>query len=255
MPGPYSWPADGNNFAPRLAVTWDPTGSAQTVVRAAYGLYYDPIITATAGITRYISGTADAVRTFVLPAPNSRFAAWATPGRRLPEVRQPCSSPVASYPSVAITIDPGPAKSRTRTRHSSASITCWRRGSAVGGFRLRPRVQAARDDRLQPGAGRSRTGPAPGGRQRPGEYLRIRAPVHLVWRDLVPRADDVARLARSGDTFFYRVGYTLSKAEDTSTDFQSAFLPQNNGRGRDPAQPTGPADRLRSARRTRPGVA
>ena len=76
----YSWPADGNNFAPRLAVTWDPTGSAQTVVRTAYGLYYDPIITATAGITRYISGQADTVRTFVLPFPNSRIP-WLTPDR------------------------------------------------------------------------------------------------------------------------------------------------------------------------------
>ena len=30
------------------------------------------------------------------------------------------------------------------------------------------------------------------------------------------------------------VSYTLSKAEDNSTDFQSAFIPQQNGRGRDP---------------------
>src|SRR5204863_5198715 len=33
--------------------------------------------------------------------------------------------------------------------------------------------------------------------------------------------------------------YTLSKAEDSSTDFQSAFLPQDNGRGRDPRDPNG----------------
>ena len=30
------------------------------------------------------------------------------------------------------------------------------------------------------------------------------------------------------------VSYTLSEAEDNSTDFQSAFIPQQNGRGRDP---------------------
>jgi hypothetical protein len=36
-----------------------------------------------------------------------------------------------------------------------------------------------------------------------------------------------------------RVAYTLSKAEDTATDFQSAFLPQDNGRGRDQAHPNG----------------
>jgi hypothetical protein len=33
--------------------------------------------------------------------------------------------------------------------------------------------------------------------------------------------------------------YTLSKAEDNSTDFQSTFIPQDNGRGRNPADPTG----------------
>jgi hypothetical protein len=35
------------------------------------------------------------------------------------------------------------------------------------------------------------------------------------------------------------VSYTLSRAEDTSTDFQSAFLPESNGFGRDPVNPTG----------------
>ena len=36
-----------------------------------------------------------------------------------------------------------------------------------------------------------------------------------------------------------RVAYTLSKAEDTATDFQTAFLPQDNGRGRDLTHPEG----------------
>jgi hypothetical protein len=33
--------------------------------------------------------------------------------------------------------------------------------------------------------------------------------------------------------------YVLSKAEDSSPDFQSAFVPQDQGRGRDPANPRG----------------
>jgi hypothetical protein len=37
----------------------------------------------------------------------------------------------------------------------------------------------------------------------------------------------------------FLASYTLSKAEDTSTDFSSGFLPQDNGRGRDPGRPTG----------------
>src|SRR4029450_8755922 len=35
----------------------------------------------------------------------------------------------------------------------------------------------------------------------------------------------------------FMTSYVLSKAEDNSPDFQSAFVPQDEGRGRDPANP------------------
>jgi hypothetical protein len=44
---------------------------------------------------------------------------------------------------------------------------------------------------------------------------------------------------RLANNYQFLVSYTLSKAEDTSTDFQSAFIPQDNGRGRDMNDPTG----------------
>ena len=44
---------------------------------------------------------------------------------------------------------------------------------------------------------------------------------------------------RLSSNFQFLVSYTLSKAEDTSTDFQSAFIVMNNGRGRDPNNLTG----------------
>ncbi|MBL8136761.1 MAG: TonB-dependent receptor [Acidobacteria bacterium] len=40
-------PNDLNNIAPRLGVTWDPTGDGRTVVRGGYGLYYDQVNTST----------------------------------------------------------------------------------------------------------------------------------------------------------------------------------------------------------------
>src|SRR6185437_12688868 len=52
--------------------------------------------------------------------------------------------------------------------------------------------------------------------------------------------------------------YTLSTAKDTSTDFQSTFLPQDHGQGRDPADPNGlPLDsilNLSARRRCRTGA-
>jgi hypothetical protein len=44
------------------------------------------------------------------------------------------------------------------------------------------------------------------------------------------------RLAANGQ---FLASYTLSKAEDNSTDFQSNFIPENNGRGRNPDDRSG----------------
>ena len=52
------FPRDKNNYAPRIAMAWDVRGDAKTVVRAAYGLFYDHPLLAVA----FNSDIADAVQ-------------------------------------------------------------------------------------------------------------------------------------------------------------------------------------------------
>jgi len=236
MPESYEWPSDGNNVAPRVGVTWDASGAGRTVVRAAYGLYYDPIITATAGVTRYISGQPDTVRTLVLTAPGA-FAAWAAPGRRLPESTA-LQLAGGSYPSVAITIDPGLRNPYahhafagvdhliTPTVRFSAGFVYARGFKQLGTIDYNPVL-------VDLGAGR-RPADVNGQAGTSASVLQYTSFGETWFRGLT-----LSLAGRFENRWFYRVGYTLSEAEDTSTDFQSAFLPQDNGRGRDAAQPAG----------------
>src|ERR1044072_8422568 len=52
------FPRDKNNWAPRLAVAWDPWGDGKTSIRAAFGLFYDHPLLAIA----FNSDIADAVQ-------------------------------------------------------------------------------------------------------------------------------------------------------------------------------------------------
>jgi hypothetical protein len=52
------FPRDKNNWAPRLAIAWDPQNNGKTVIRAAYGLFYDHPLLAIA----FNSDIADAVQ-------------------------------------------------------------------------------------------------------------------------------------------------------------------------------------------------
>jgi len=53
------------------------------------------------------------------------------------------------------------------------------------------------------------------------------------------RGLSVAATKRFSQRYQFLASYTLSKAEDNSTDFQSAFIPENNGLGRNRQDPTG----------------
>ena len=67
------FPRDKNNWAPRLAVAWDPQNNGKTVIRAAFGLFYDHPLLAIA----FNSDIADAAQqqqstlTFNSPSPTA----------------------------------------------------------------------------------------------------------------------------------------------------------------------------------------
>jgi hypothetical protein len=51
-------PRDRNNIAPRIAIAYDPRGNGKTVIRAAYGLFYDNPLLFIAGNSVFANGSA-----------------------------------------------------------------------------------------------------------------------------------------------------------------------------------------------------
>jgi hypothetical protein len=233
--GSYPFQSGGNNVAPRLGITWSPAEEAP-VVRGGYGIYHDHIITAVSGVTRYVSGGEDGVRTLVLRAPQA-WTAWGAPERRLPES---VASALAggSYPSVRIAIEPdlksgyahhafGGIEHRVpRVGVLSATAVFARGFNQLGTIDYNPVIPT-----LGPGRRPNDIGGVAGTSASVLQYTTFG---ETWYRGLTLSLD--SRLPHRARV---RVAYTLSKAEDTSTDFQSSFLPQANGFGRDPDRPRG----------------
>lgn len=233
--GSYSFPADHDNIAPRVAAAWNPRSNRQLSVHAAYGVFHDVQLTSLAGIADIVDGTAGGVRTLVLPFPGAA-GAWTAPGRRLPE------SAVGSYPSLAITIDP-----RLKTpyaHHATVGITRQLPGriSLAGAFlhvRGRDQVGTIDYNPLVPELGPGR---------RPEDDVRDGVPVpgtsasilqYTTFGQTWYRGLIVSLSKRFDGRSQLLASYTISKAEDNSTDYQSAFVPQDMGNGRDRRKPFG----------------
>jgi hypothetical protein len=234
VPGEYAFRSDGNDLAPRAAITWSP-GSDRSVVRAGYGIYYDQTISAVAGITRTISGSADGVRTLVLTAPRA-FAAWASPGRRLTESAATALAG-GGFPSVTIPIDPG-----FRTGHAHHGFAGWEQRLRAGTVSATA-VMARGFDKLGT-IDYNPVVPALGPGRRPLDVNGIAGTSASVLQytsfgETWYRSFSLSFEARPKPGAAVRATYTWSKTEDSATDFQTAFIPQDNGRGRDPARPDG----------------
>jgi len=224
----YKIPDDNNNIAPRLALVFDPNGDGRSAFHASYGLFYDNQILANAQIGNGVDGTT--LRTLVLRIPSS-IAAWKSPGHKLPE-------PTTPYASLEISPDPG---LETPYSHQgsfgydhvlgantavSADLLYVRGYNQIGTIDYNPIIPSL-------GVGR-RPNDINGTAGTSASILQYTSFGETWYRGLT-----LSLNRRFANNYQFLVSYTLSKAEDTSTDFQSAFIPQNNGRGRDPNDPTG----------------
>jgi hypothetical protein len=224
-PNTYTFPGDGNNIAPRLGLTWDPSGDRRTSVHAAYGVYYDNLITGVAGITKGINGR-DNVRTLVASLPVT-VSAWNAPGRKL-------SEPASAYPSLVISIDPG--LKTPYAHHVAAGVE----RELPGQISLSTDVIYVRGFKQPSTLDYNPLEPALGPARRPADVNGIPGTSASVlqytsfgetwYRGLI-----LSATRRFTSRHQLLVSYTLSKAEDNGTDFQSEFIAQDSGRGRNPA--------------------
>lgn len=226
----YKIPQDTNNWGPRLAVAFDPAGNGRSSLHAAWGIFYDNQILANAQIGNGINGAADGVRTLVLRIPGS-IGPWRAPGHKAAE-------PATPYPSLVIAPDPG-------------LQTPYAQQAAVGYDRAVGQVMSVAADLLYV-HGRHQIGtidynpvvPSLGVGRRPNDINGVAGTSASVLQytsfgETWYKGLTLSLNKRLSSNYQFLVSYTLSKAEDTSTDFQSAFIVQNNGRGRDPNNLTG----------------
>jgi hypothetical protein len=233
----YTYPQDNDNIAPRLSVSFDPKGNGRTALHASYGIFYDNTMTSTVFITDVLDGGSNGVRTLVAGGPVA-IAAWNGPGRRLTEA-QALALLGGSYPSLMFAIDPDletpyahqVALGFEQAIGKSVSITVnamYARGKhQLGTIDFNPRVPALGNPASRP----NDVGGRPGTSASILQYTSFGE----TWYKGVTAT--IQKHYGKGSQLL--VSYTLSKSEDNSTDFQSQFVPQSMGFGRNPADLSG----------------
>ncbi len=235
----YEFPQDNDNIAPRISFAFDPKGEGRTSLHAAYGLFFDNHITSIVGITDGIDGSANGVRTLVARGfPNSVvLAAWRAPNHRLTEA-QAQALLGGAFPSLVISIDPGLETPYAHQVAAGFDQAIGKDLAVTANFlyvRGQHQLGTLDYNPTLPSLGVGRRPNDVGGRAGTSASVLQYTDFGETWY----RGLTVAISKRLSHRYQFLLSYTLSKAEDNSTDFQSAFIAQDNGRGRNPADPTG----------------
>jgi hypothetical protein len=245
----FPLPSDGNNLAPRIGASYDLTGNARTIARGSYGVFYDNISLVTENVGRVLTGAANGTRTLALPAPLASIA-WNAPGRRLTE-SEASALLGGSYASAVLLPDPSLETPFTHQasigvdRALGADLLLSVSASYVRGFNLpgtldynpilRARLGPGRRPNDVPCAQRP-TAPCVSGGV-PGSSTSVLQ--YTSFGELWYKGLSAALRKRWNRHHQFLVSYTLSRAEDTSTDYQSSFIAQNSGYGRNPVDKRG----------------
>ena len=220
------WPeriGSGNlDIGPRVAMSWDPIGNGRTSIAAAYGLFFDSQFNAPISAARIANGDKLRVAAFQgAPA----VQAWRSPARRLPQ------SVLASAPSLrsrsrAIQLPYTHQYSVTFNRQLASDVSVSVSGIGTMGRRY---VSAIDYNPLVPSLGPGRRAADVNNVAGTSASVLQYTPWGESWyRGLLLSA--TKRLSRGSQAM---VAYTLSKAEDSISDFINNPA-QNQGRGRDP---------------------
>ena len=226
----YPWHEDANDIAPRLAVAIDPKGDGRTSIHAAYGLYFENQLLNARRNTAVLDGSPTGLRTLLLRGADAARA-WSSPGHRLPE-------PSTFYPSTEISIDPD-----MQTPYAQQAAVGFDR--ALGkDFSLAANFLYARGKEQIGTIDYNPVIPALGAGRRPNDVngqanTSTSVLQYTTFGETWYKGLTVSLTKRLSHRYQLMASYTLSRAEDNSTDYGSAFLPEDNGRGRNPADPEG----------------
>ena len=216
------------DIGPRVAMSWDPVGNGRTSIAAAYGLFFDSQFNGPISAARIANGESLRVVAF---QGGPAIQAWRSAGHRLPQ------SALASAPSLSLEVSPSfnapytHQYSVTVNRQLASDLSVSVSGIATKGNRY---VSSIDYNPLVPSLGPGRRPADVNGTAGTSASQLQYTPWGESWyRGLLVSA--TKRLSRGSQAM---VSYTLSKAEDSISDFISS-PPQDQGRGRDPQHPDG----------------
>ena len=241
----YSPPPDTNNFAPRLAASWDATGDGKTSLHAAYGLFHDYNFSGPIAITDGDRPRGTGRRSYTLTGA-AAAAAFASPGHRIAEPTTGASPNVVAIPEDYQTpyshqVSVGVDRALTNDLGLSVNLISVRGKHYQATLAYNPLIAGAAAGRRvndTPCSAVSATcvaaavapgsfAPALGVRGSSGSITEYKSYAQTWYKGLTVSLNK--RLSRKHQ---FQVSYTLAKQENLSDDY--LLGPEFNGYGRNP---------------------